>query len=175
MCGQVNMHPLPPLQAHTCCRVYGSDTKAVSNCSSLPRKAKHQPRTPHLPSSKGVPSGLEKGKQSTALPRWQPGSDPPAAERPPRPAAPFPADSPEDDGVPHHDVVLRGGPAHPGRGILLQPAGHRDGERGCAPALRKRRNPAQERPLRKRRNPAQKRPPRKRRNPAQERPPAQTP
>lgn len=28
---------------------------------------------------------------------------------------------PEDDGVPHHDVVLRGGPAHPGRGILLQP------------------------------------------------------
>lgn len=41
------------------------------------------------------------------------------APRPP-PAA---RHSPEDDGIPHHDVVLGGSPAHPGRGILLQPAG----------------------------------------------------
>lgn len=90
VCGQVNMHPRPPRhpQAHTCCRVYGSDTKAVSNRSRLPEQAKHQPRTPHLPSSKGVPSGLEEEKQSTALPRWQPDSNPPAAERPPRPPPP---------------------------------------------------------------------------------------
>lgn len=32
-------------QAHTCCRVYGSDTKAVSNHSSLPRES--QTPTPH--------------------------------------------------------------------------------------------------------------------------------
>lgn len=129
------MHPRPPaiprptpVAESTVVTPRPYQTAAV-----YPKKAKHQPRTPHLPSSKGVPSGLEEGKQSTALPRWQPGSNPPAAERPPRPAAPFPADSPEDDGVPHHDVVLGGGPAHPGRGILLQPAGHRDGERGPRP------------------------------------------
>lgn len=87
--------------------------------SQAPGPPAHPPPPPHSPSSKGVPSGLRREEAEHSVTAR-------AARLRRAPAARSP-DSPEDDGVPHHDVVLGGGAAHAGRGVLLQPAGHSEG------------------------------------------------
>lgn len=134
--------PLPGPGPHLLHRWQQWHTEATSERSRLPRESPsrtHRPRT-------GSPRAC--GRSTAQRYRGQP----PAR----RPRPPPPPDSPEDDGVPHHDVVLGGGPAHPGRGILLQPAGHteRSGDspagRSCALGVTQAGGRA---PLRKQRNP----------------------
>lgn len=132
-----------PAQAHTCCGAGGSDTpRPRQNAAGYPEKAP------------AVLTVLERGPLGPAGEAQH--SVTAGSPRPAAPGPPPPPDSPEDDGVPHHDVVLGGGPAHPGRGILLQPAGHteRSGDspagRPCALGVTQAGGRA---PLRKQRNP----------------------